>query len=408
MQGSQTIGKAPVSAPAEPERASLLYDPKIRGIVYQLALILVVGFLIYEATTNAIENLRAQKIASGFGFLGVTSGFDINQTLIPYSATSTYGRAFWVGLLNTLLVAAIGIVFATILGFIVGVARLSKNWLVATVATVYVEVIRNLPLLLQLYFWYNAVLKAMPGPRDSWAFPMLAFGPDNWLPAALMVFAILAGYAIAVLGARVFPDDLGRTLSGLAGVLSGLFLLVVVARLFGWPFTVQAQGLVFLNNRGLILPDPQFRDGAGWIGLAFLVAMVLAFVFRGWARRQQDATGVQYPVGLIMLALIAGLPFLAYWLAGKPVDFTYPALRGFNFQGECRSIPNSWRCCSACQPTRPASSPRSCAPASSPSLGDRRKRRTRSACATGRRSSSSSSRRRCASSSRRSRANIST
>ena len=158
--------------PVKPGRASLLYDPKIRGYVYQLALLAIVGFLIYSAASNAIENLRAQKIASGFGFWHNASGFDVNQKLIPYDAsTGTYGRAFYVGLLNTLLVAAIGIVLATFLGFFVGVARLSTNWVVAKIAMVYVEVIRNLPLLLQLFFWYNAVLKPLPNPRQSIALP---------------------------------------------------------------------------------------------------------------------------------------------------------------------------------------------------------------------------------------------
>src|SRR5207342_2717174 len=139
---------------------------------YQLALCAVVAFLVYGAASNAIENLARSHIASGFGFWNATAGFDISQTLIEYSARgSTYGRAFWVGLLNTLLVAGLGIVFATILGFIVGISRLSRNWLLAKVAGGYVETIRNLPLLLQLLFWYNAVLKALPDIRDSIAIP---------------------------------------------------------------------------------------------------------------------------------------------------------------------------------------------------------------------------------------------
>ena len=118
------------------------------------------------ATPSTIS--QRAHIASGFGFWNQTAGFDISQTLIAYSSqASTYGRAFWVGLLNTLLVAGLGIVFATILGFIVGISRLSKNWLLAKVATGYVETIRNIPLLLQLLFWYNAVLKALPEMRDS-------------------------------------------------------------------------------------------------------------------------------------------------------------------------------------------------------------------------------------------------
>src|SRR3954463_9478985 len=151
-----------------PARAAFYNDPKVRSIVYQVGLLALVAFLIYGATTNAIEHLQRAHIASGFGFWEQTAGFDISQTLISYSSqASTYGRAFWVGLLNTLLVASIGIVLATILGFVVGVARLSRNFLVARLASGYVELIRNLPLLLQLLFWYNAVLKALPEVRQS-------------------------------------------------------------------------------------------------------------------------------------------------------------------------------------------------------------------------------------------------
>ena len=131
----------------------------------------VIVFLAWSAIHNAAENLARAKIASGFGFWDNTAGFDISQTLIDYPTTSTYGRAFWVGLLNTLLVAALGIVLATILGFLIGIARLSKNWLLARMAGFYVETIRNIPLLLQLLFWYNAVLKALPGTRESLAIP---------------------------------------------------------------------------------------------------------------------------------------------------------------------------------------------------------------------------------------------
>ncbi len=155
------------SGPA-PARAAFYNDPKVRSIVYQVALCTLVAFLVYGATTNAIEHLERAHIASGFGFWNNTAGFDISQTLIDYSSqASTYGRAFWVGLLNTLLVAGVGIVLATILGFVVGISRLSRNWLLAKVATGYVETIRNIPLLLQLLFWYNAVLKALPETRDS-------------------------------------------------------------------------------------------------------------------------------------------------------------------------------------------------------------------------------------------------
>src|SRR5215208_3792501 len=155
-----------------PPKVALIYDPKVRSIAYQVVLCAIVIFLAYSAVRNAASNLARANIASGFGFWEQTAGFDISQTLIEYSAQgSSYGRAFWVGLLNTLVVAAIGIVLATIVGFLVGIARLSKNFLLQKLSTGYVELIRNVPLLLQLLFWYNAVLKALPDMRDSWTLP---------------------------------------------------------------------------------------------------------------------------------------------------------------------------------------------------------------------------------------------
>src|SRR5665647_2097516 len=146
---------------------SLLTNPTLRSMAYQGVLCVAVGLLVYAAISNAADNLARARIATGFGFWNNTAGFDISQTLIEYSSRgSSYGRAFWVGLLNTLLVGGLGIVFATVLGFAIGIARLSSNWLVAKVATGYVELIRNLPLLLQLLFWYNAVLKTLPETRD--------------------------------------------------------------------------------------------------------------------------------------------------------------------------------------------------------------------------------------------------
>ena len=119
----------------------LIYNPQVRSIAYQVVLCAVIVFLAWGAINNAAENLARAKIASGFGFWENTAGFDISQALIDYQSTSTYGRAFWVGLLNTLLVAALGIVFATILGFLIGIARLSKNWLMARMAGFYLSLI---------------------------------------------------------------------------------------------------------------------------------------------------------------------------------------------------------------------------------------------------------------------------
>jgi general L-amino acid transport system permease protein len=159
---------ASASTTSPPPATPLLRDARFRGILWQVLLCVLVGGLVALLVWAAAFNLQRAHVASGFGFWDQTAGFDISQSLIPYSSNgSTYGRAFWVGLLNTLLVAVIGIVLATIVGFIVGIARLSTNWLVAHLAAGYVQLVRNVPLLLQLLFWYNAVLKALPDFRDS-------------------------------------------------------------------------------------------------------------------------------------------------------------------------------------------------------------------------------------------------
>ena len=123
-------------------------DPRVRSWAYQILLVLFIGWLVFVVIRNVAANLEAQNIATGWGFLTTTAGFGIIQSHADYSEASSYGRALWIGFLNTLLVAAIGVVLATILGFVVGIARLSPNWLIARIATVYIEVIRNVPLLL--------------------------------------------------------------------------------------------------------------------------------------------------------------------------------------------------------------------------------------------------------------------
>ena len=121
----------------------------------------------YEIVANARANLQAQRITSGFGFLQNNAGFDVSQSLISYSGSDSYFRVFLVGLLNTLLVSAIGIFFATIIGFLIALGRLSPNWLLSRICGGYVELVRNLPILFQILFWYRAVLATLPGPRQS-------------------------------------------------------------------------------------------------------------------------------------------------------------------------------------------------------------------------------------------------
>ena len=252
-----------------PPRVAIYNRPKIRAVCYQLVLLAAVLWLGFEFALNAKANLDAQKIASGFGFLDNTAGFGINQSLIPYSESDTYGRVFFVGLLNTLLVAAIGIVLATILGFLVGIARLSRNWLVARLAGGYVELIRNLPLLFQILFWYLAVLGTLPAPRQS----------------------------------------------------------------------ISLFGEIFLNNRGIILPAPVAGEGAGAVIAVFALSVIATIALRLWAKRRQIRTGRQFPLFWSGLVLVAGPPLIALVVMGFPIGFERPELRGFNFVGGVRLLP---------------------------------------------------------------------
>lgn len=185
-------------------RVGLARIDRLRAVAVQGLVLAGVIALAAWFVGNTLDNLAQRGIASGFGFLGSTAGFSIVVHLIDYSELSSYGRAFVVGLLNTLLVSAAGIVLASLLGLLIGVARLSDNWLVARLATIYVETFRNLPLLLQIFFWYFAVLSAMPQPRQSHSLFGLIFlnnrglyvpkplvTADLWLVAAALAGGII-------------------------------------------------------------------------------------------------------------------------------------------------------------------------------------------------------------------------
>jgi general L-amino acid transport system permease protein len=252
-----------------PPRVAIYNRPKIRAVFYQLVVLAALLWLGFEIALNAKANLDAQKITSGFGFLDNTAGFGINQSLIAYNEADTYARVFFVGLLNTLLVAAIGIVLATILGFLVGLARLSPNWLVARLAGGYVELIRNLPLLFQLLFWYLAVLGTLPGPRQS----------------------------------------------------------------------ISLFGEIFLNNRGIIVPAPVAGEGTGAVIAVFASSVIATVALRVWAKRRQMRTGRQFRLFWAGLALVAGPSLVALVAMGFPIRFESPELRGFNFVGGVRLLP---------------------------------------------------------------------
>lgn len=186
----------------------LLYDPAARGIVFQIALVAGLVAFAVAIISNTITNLEKQHIASGFDFLGRTAGFDISQSLIEYSNVSSYGRAFWVGLLNTLLVAGLGILIATIIGFVVGIARLSSNWLIARLAGVYVEILRNIPPLLMLFAIYFAVLKTLPLPRDSIALPFSSYLNVRGLTVPMPIWQPGIGWVVTALALAILAVPL--------------------------------------------------------------------------------------------------------------------------------------------------------------------------------------------------------
>ena len=252
-----------------PPKASIFNDPKVRGAIYQLVLVVGLVYLFWSIIQNAARNLEKQKIASGFGFMEQPAGFLPNQSLIDVTAASSYGEILLTGLLNTLLIAVIGIFFATIVGFVMGIARLSNNWVIAKLATLYIEIVRNIPLLLQIFFWYFAVLRALPNPRNS-------------------------------------------------GSLFDAF---------------------FLNNRGLYMPKPVFEEGSIAILIALVVAILASVGLAIWSGRRQAATGQRFPVFLTSLGMIIGLPVLAYLFSGMPISYDYAALKGFNFKGGMKVIP---------------------------------------------------------------------
>jgi general L-amino acid transport system permease protein len=239
------------------------------GFALQILFVAALAWIGYEIVANVRVNLQTQRITSGFGFLANTAGFDVSQSLISYSGTDPYTRVFLVGLLNTLLVSVIGIFFATVLGFIVGLGRLSPNWLLSRISGGYVELVRNLPLLFQILFWYLAVLAALPNPRQS----------------------------------------------------------------------ISLFGSFFLSNRGFIIPKPIGEPGLEPFALAVVAAIIGSLLLRRYARRQLFDSGRMLTIWPHVLALLIGLPILASLIFGAPVMFEFPELKGFNFSGGSRVIP---------------------------------------------------------------------
>lgn len=248
---------------------SFFNNPKNRSIIYQILLLIGLGYFFYTIVTNTLNNMEARGIKSGYDFLSTTAGFDILMSLIPYDATHTYLHTFYAGLLNTLLVSAISIVLCTFLGFIMGIAYFSKNWIIQKLAVIYVETFRNIPLLLQVFFWYFAVLATLPSTRES-----LHIGE-----------------------------------------------------------------VIFLNVRGLFIPSLIGEAGSNIVYGAMGLAIAAVIFLRRWVKQKQALTGEQFPLLMISLAILFGLPLLATVITGFPFTWDLPALKGFNFRGGITVIP---------------------------------------------------------------------
>ena len=266
-----------VSKPSAPVRGSLLTDPQVRSWLFQIVAVVAVvafGWFLFD---NTQTNLANRGITSGFGFLNNTAGFGIPQHLIPYSEGDTYGRVFLVGLLNTLLVSVIGIFLATIIGFSVGVARLSNNWLLRKVATVYIETFRNIPPLLLIFFVYFAVLAPLPGPRQSLTLGDAFFvnnrglympapiADAGFLPGLIALLIAIVASVVVVRWARKRRHATGQRFPVLWTVLALLVGIPLLAALvFGRPLHWEVPELQGFNLRG------------GWVIIPELVSLALA------------------------------------------------------------------------------------------------------------------------------------
>lgn len=271
--------------------AAFLNDPKIRAIIYQIAVLGMVGLLGYYLFSNTVQNLNRQSIATGFGFFRKEASFEIGESLIQYSAADTYLKALLIGALNTLKVAFVGIVLTVILGTFLGIARLSTNWLVSKLAAVYIEVMQDIPILLQLFFWYSFFYEVLPPPREAIEPVTGVFMSNRGLVFAVpeshpaykyMAVAFIAG-CIAVFfmrrWARKRQDKTGQifpVFSVSIGIIIGLPLVTWL--LAGTPHKMSVPELVGFNFQGGLNMSPEF--GALLLGLVIYTAAFVAEIVR--------------------------------------------------------------------------------------------------------------------------------
>lgn len=249
---------------------SFFNNPRNRSIIYQALLLIGLVYFFYGIVSNTLANMEARGIKSGYDFLFTTAGFDILMSLIPYDATHTYGRTFLVGLLNTILVGTLGIILSTIIGFVMGVAHFSHNLLVRKLAVGYVETFRNIPLLLQVFFWYFAVLAALPSARQSLSLGEAIFLNVRglYVPSLIpesgatlvyaAIIAAIAGVFYLKGWAKKRQERTGQqypVLSTSLAILFGLPLMALIVT--GFPFAWDYPALKGFNFRGGITVIPE-------------------------------------------------------------------------------------------------------------------------------------------------------
>ena len=282
-----------IAARAAPKRRVRLSwtDPVFRSVVWQIVIVGLVVAIGWYFVSNTRENLAARHIATGFGFLDRVAGIPIGESLLPYNpAVNTYGRALLIGVLNTLQVAVIVVVLATILGTLIGIGRLSKNWLLAKLTAFYVETLRDIPLLLQLLFWYT-ILQGLPGPKQAWHIGHIAFLSNrgmklpeiDWQPAH--TWALLA-FIVGIVGTTVW-NRRARKQQEATGIRPAIWpvalalligLPVIVWAVLGAPFTVELPALRGFNFQGGGTLSPEFF--ALMLGLVTYTASYIAEIVR--------------------------------------------------------------------------------------------------------------------------------
>ncbi|MCG9552513.1 amino acid ABC transporter permease [Vibrio sp. Isolate31] len=289
MKPNNTL--TPSQEKPEAKSANLLYNPTFRSVIFQIIAIGALGAFFYAIVNNALTNLEARGIATGFDFLSQEAGFGIGLTLVEYDETFSYGRTFVIGLLNTALVSVLGIILATVLGFTMGVARLSTNWLVSRFAAIYIEIFRNIPLLLQIFFWYFAVLQSLPSARQSLSLGEAIFLNVRglYLPAPVLEQGssfVLAALIIGVI-ATIIINIWANNKQKLTGQQTPMFrialslivcLPLVVYFVLGMPLSAEYPELKGFNFRGGISIIPELA--ALVLALSIYTASFIAEIVR--------------------------------------------------------------------------------------------------------------------------------